>query len=306
MIVRNRLLSTTTGLLLVLCAMPARAGNDELKAAAAAVTEKLAETSFVAKIDLGSMQKFFVLPDGSPSDEKGRKQGSGGWTGSTVWMPGGKVKVHAGEVGRTIRVTSNYPGKSSKNRFYIHLNKKARQTLNPALVTVLLDRPVTPEDMTADRIALAVSSLATVEGYEPGAAMAAALDRVLDEAPREATPDGVAAPGPGRPTVLSLEVRAEPSRVGRGDDVRLVLEYGVGAPEGSVTATETRAISFDGNLMPTYPATDDVTRSAGTHTSVQVQPLPAAAAAGVYTFEGQVCVGGDCIQRSTTFEVSAD
>jgi hypothetical protein len=273
----------------------ADADKQDLKEAARAVTEAFEGHSFTAKVNLRRYGHHFVTPSGEPHPSKGKKQGRGGE--GSIQLDSG-VKVRAGEVGHTIAVMVK-----GKEQVLVLFNRKPHAKLNPATIHVLYDRQVTVDDLTPEKMALAVESLVEIEGYEPGAAVAAAFDQVLDSGEE---PAGADAPAPmaTAPTVVSLRARSEPSSARAGEEVALVLEYEVAAPSGPVTATETRSLSLDGRMMPTYPVSERVERRGGVFVSTYRQPLPRTAAPGTYAFEGEVCVAGDCISRTVTFEVS--
>lgn len=287
-------------------------GNSELaaeedgpiEAACAAATAALDERiGFVARVDLGNMASFFVRPDGSPV--AGLEQQEGGYKGSTLWAPGGSVLVRAGESGRRIVVVprvrgSQVPkaGRNNPNWYWVLLNRKHRP--NSAAVAVIHDRPVTPEDITPEKIARALSSLVTIRGHEVGAGVAAAFDQVLEQASETAVPT---APGPAASaTLVAVEVWAEPEVVAPGDEVKLVLRYEVGA---AAETSETRELWLGESMMPNFPRRETLARGAGSHTSAYRQRLPPAATPGSYRFVGEVCAGGDCIRRAATFEVRA-
>ncbi len=291
-------LRRTTGALAILpllATFPAFAVDADVKAAAKATTAAFSTTSYVAKLDLRRYAHHYVLPDGSPSTKKGEKKQGRGGEGAIQFDDG--VKVHAGEVGESLYVLPK------KKELWVCFNKKRGALLNPAIVHVLFDRPVAADDITPEKIARAVSSVAVIKGYEPGADIAAAFDEVLAAEPRPAE----AAPAPGRsdrPTVASLRVWAEPAKAPPGGTVELKLEYEVLSPGGEVEAVETRVLTLEGATLPTYPVVDRLKRGAGSFTSSYRQPLPAGARPGTYSLAGEVCVGTDCIRRTATFEVS--
>ena len=57
---------------------PSQALDKDVKAAAKAAYNTFLTTSFVAKMDLRNYGHHYVLPDGSPAPQKGKKQGKGG------------------------------------------------------------------------------------------------------------------------------------------------------------------------------------------------------------------------------------
>jgi len=276
----------------------AKPGKEDLKEAAKSLNETFKGTSFTAKVNLSRYGHHYVMPNGEPHPSKGKKQGRGG-EGAIQFDSG--IKVHAGEVGYTIGVHVK-----GKDQVMVFFNKKPNAKLNPATAHVLYDRPVTADDLTPEKIAVAVQSLVEIKGYEPSAQVAAAFDEALASG-SEASTTGQPAPdsptAPMAPTVISVEARAEPPTVHGGEEVALVLEYEVAAPSGSVTAVETRSLSLDGRMMPTYPVHEEIQRQQGVFISSYRQMLPRTVATGSYVFKGEVCVGGDCISRSVHFEV---
>lgn len=282
-------------------ALPAAAAKDPaLEAAAEATTEALAGTSFVAKVDIGNIGKFYVDADGQPVPE--REQDEGGYKGGTLWAPGGPLLVGAGEVGQIIFVQTKYPGRRAReNEYWVFLNRKRR--VNAAGVAVVFDRPVRPEDITPEKVARAIASVATVRGYEPGAAVAAAFDQVLAAAPAEAAGDGAPPPGGGAPLLLAVRAWTEPAEVARGEEVRLRLEYELGATVGEQEAIERVSLLHGERSLPGYPVESKPLRGAGLHQASYAQRIPAGAAPGTYTLRGEVCVAGDCIVRTVSFAV---
>jgi len=282
-------------------ASPALAAKETsaLDAACEAATAALDHRGFVAKVALGNMASFVVRPDGSPV--AGFEQKEGGYKGSTLWAPGGSVLVAAGESGARIVVTRRHrgsqvpkAGRDNPNWFWVHLNRKHRP--NSASVAVVHDRPVTPADITPEKIARALSSLVTIRGLEAGADVAAAFDEVLSEAseaPAQVAPAATAA-------LVALEVWAEPAALAPGGEVTLYLRYQVAA---AAEATETRELRLGESMMPTFPRRESLARAAGSHTSAYRQKLPASAQRGTYRYTGEVCIGDDCIRRSTTFDL---
>lgn len=270
-----------------------------LDAACEAATAALDHRGFVAKVALGNMASFVVRPDGSPV--AGFEQKEGGYKGSTLWAPGGPVLVAAGESGTRIVVTRRHrgpqvpkAGRDNPNWFWVHLNRKHRP--NSASVAVVHDRPVTPADITPERIARALSSLVTIRGLEAGADVAAAFDEVLSQAAEAPAQAATVEAAP----LVSLEVWAEPAALAPGEEVTLFLRYQVGA---SAEATETRELRLGESMMPTFPRRESLARTAGSHTSAYRQQLPASAQPGTYRYTGEVCIGDDCIRRTASFEL---
>jgi hypothetical protein len=278
---------------------PATAAADPaLQAAAEATTAALAETSFVAKVEIGNLGKFYVDSDGQPVPE--RQQDEGGYKGGTLWAPGGPVLVRAGEQGNVLFVATKYPGRRAReNEYWVFLNKKRR--VNAAGVAVVFDRPVTAADITPEKVARAIASVATIRGYEPGAAVAAAFDQALAAAPPATGSAG--APPAGSPLLVAVRAWAEPGEVARGGEVRLRLEYELGGGAGDQPAVERVSLLFGDVALPGYPLESRPRRGAGVHQASYAQRIPAGAATGTYTLRGEVCVAADCIVRTVTFEV---
>jgi hypothetical protein len=296
--VTKRTTVLTVGLtILLLGTTGVEAGDTKaLRAVARETSDLLCDAGFTPKVPLVRLANRYVLPDGSPSDKKGRKQGYVRGGGSSIeWDDG--VKVHRGETGHGVFVYVK------KDKLTVGLNKKHGATLNPSWVHILFDRPIGEQDLSPEAIARALDSVVEFRGYEPGTRMAAAFDEGLADAP----PGGGTSPAPvERPlgtTVASVRVWTEPATARAGEEVRLFLEYEIQAPDGSAVAVETRTLSFAGELIPTYPVRDELRKGPGAHTSSYRQPLPGSLEPGVYSYEGKVCVNTDCISRSATFEV---
>lgn len=290
---------------LLFSAQASLGGDPEVKAAAKATNEAFSTTSYEAKMDLRRYAHFYVLPDGSPSTKKGKKKQGRGGEGAIQFDDG--VKVGSGDVGESIRV---YP---KGDQVWVGFNKKRGKTMNPAIVHILYGRPVTADDITPEKIARAVSSVAIIRGFEPGEDIADAFDEALaaagvrskevapSVASSGATPSATASSGSA---LVSLQVRTEPATARAGGEVELILEYEVRSPGGEIEAVETRTLSLAGAALPGYPVIDRLMRGAGLFTSSFRQPIPPSAKSGTYTLKGEVCVAGDCISRSATFELT--
>jgi hypothetical protein len=134
------------------------------------------------------------------------------------------------------------------------------------------------------------------------------------QAPRTAGPAPVPSPSPvataptssPRSTVLALDVSAEPTRVQQGEAVSLVLSYALsgGGSGVLIRVREERTLLFGGAILMNYPVRAHQDRAPGTFRTRSRQLIPVGAQAGTYTYRGEVCVGDDCISRSTTFEVT--
>ncbi len=102
----------------------------------------------------------------------------------------------------------------------------------------------------------------------------------------------------------SLTVRAEPSKVRKGETVRLIVEYKLdGSIVGPIEAEESRVLRFQQTRLPGYPVVKTFSRELGTIESVYRQKIPVSAASGTYEFKGEVCVNGECISRIARFIV---
>jgi hypothetical protein len=298
---RLAVVAALTALALLTAAAPPAwaAAAPALVAAADAATAALAGTSFVAKVDIGNVAKFYVQADGEPVEDREQKQS--GYGRNTLWAPGGPVLVRAGEVGQVIFVQTKYPGRRAReNEYWVFLNRKRR--VNAAGVAVVFDRPVRPEDITPEKVARAVASLVTIRGYEPGADVAAAFDQALAAAPAEATAAGSSASA-AAPMLVALRLGTEPAEVARGGEVSLRLEYELAGVAAEREVVERVSLLHGERPLPGYPIEARPLRGGGVHQASYAQRIPAAAAPGTYTVRGEVCVAGDCIVRSATFEV---
>lgn len=275
------------------------------RAAAEQLTEELAGTTFVAKLTLGAAQHYYVLPDGTPADEKGKRQGKGVEDHRSLWTPGGKIKVAEGQIGRSIYVWAK------KKEIMVGLHDKPNAVLNAAIVHILFDRETTPSDFEASKIAQALVSLVEVEGYEPGRAIEEAFDEAIDRLATEAAARGPAAAAassaptpPPKPTVATVSASASPVRVAVGETVELLLDYEiVGAASSALEVVERRTLAYGGSPLPGYPSEQTTPRLPGVYQTAQPQTIPAGAPAGIYEFRGEVCVGGDCIARTVNLEI---
>jgi hypothetical protein len=285
-----------TGLLTALLFFTSTASfakDPAIKAATKAANETFLTTSYVAKMNILRYGHHYVLPDGQPAPGKGKKQGRGG-EGAIVFNS--NLKVPAGEVGESITV---YP---RKKEIWIGLNKVRGKSMNGDIVHIMFDRKVVADDITPEKIARAISSVAEIKGYEAGKDVAAAFDEVLAATPQPTE----AAATPRRseqPTITSLRVWADPEVANPGDAVELTLEYVVQSPGNKVETVETRLLTFEGATLPTYPVVDHLMREGGQFTSNYRQPLPKGAKPGTYSFEGKVCIAKDCISRTATFRI---
>jgi len=247
------------------------------------------ETSFVAKMDIRNYAHHYVLPDGSPAPKKSKKQGRGG-EGALFAK---KIKVKKGEIGEGIGI------QAKKDEIIVGLNKK-RKSINGAWVHILFDRRVVPEDFEPAKLARAVSSLAIIKGYEPGADIAAAFDEAgAGEAMPPAVPQVQVVPA-----IENFNVRVEPPRIKRGTEARVVFEYDVRAGTGvSVEVLESRSLLMGGKILPSFPTSERLARTAGHFRTLYTQPIPGSAATGVYELEAEVCLAAGCTSRKVILEV---
>ena len=263
-------------------------GDTAVKEAAKAAHETFSTASFVAKMNLKNYGHHFVLADGSPAPQKSGKQGRGG-EGALFAKD---IKVRMGEMGEGIYV------RAKKKEVIIQLTKK-RKGINGTWVHILYDRPVVPADLEPAKLARAVSSVVTIQGFEAGADVAAAFDEALGGEPE------VVVDTASTPMLASFNVRIEPPRISRGTETAVTFEYQVAADGGAaVTVVESRSLLFAGTPLPTFPAVERVPRGPGNHTSTYSQPIPASASVGIYEFLAKVCVEDQCIERRSLLEVS--
>ncbi|MCB1007670.1 MAG: hypothetical protein KDB94_02125 [Acidobacteria bacterium] len=118
-------------------------------------------------------------------------------------------------------------------------------------------------------------------------------------------PTDVALPGGSDGLSLAgLEAEADPMRVRRGETVELRVVYEIDGPDGtSAPVRETRALTFQGRLLPNYPVVEESELGPGRHVTVLPQRIPESAEAGRYECRSEVCVDSRCETRTTAFEV---
>lgn len=287
-----------TGLLaalLIFTSTPSFAKDPALREAVKAANETFLTTSYLAKVDIRRYGHHYVLPDGRPAPKKGKKQGRGG---ESAIVFNSNLKVPAGEVGESIYIWLK------KKELWVGLNKKRGKVMNSDIVHIIFDRKVVADDITPEKIARAVASVAEIKGYEAGKDVAAAFDEVLTATPQPAETTAVTKPRRSeRSTIASLRVWAEPEVAQLGDAVELMLEYVVHSPANKVDTVENRLLTLGGETLPTYPVIDHLMREDGQYTSSYRQPLPTGASPGTYTFKGEVCVANDCISRTLNFQI---
>jgi hypothetical protein len=105
-------------------------------------------------------------------------------------------------------------------------------------------------------------------------------------------------------SIVQVPATAHPSTVHNNETQKLQLEYAVhGAPGAAVSVTERRTLTFGGVIMPGYPRQRSVQREPGNHASAVNQVIPARAAAGSYSYQGEVCIDTACKTHRTVFQV---
>ncbi len=277
-----------------LLALPASAASSEVKQAAKALADDLKARGFKAVIGLHVHGFHYVRPDGSPLEDKkqSKRKGSKG-------MFTKDFAVAAGETGHGIQVHV----KGDDDKLLFVLGKKGGMSLgwNPSNVEVHFGRRITAADLTPEMAARALSSLVAFEGLQPGAELDDLLGSLEGQAPAAPAAQANAAPQPG---LGGLVPRVDPARVQPGGTLDLILAFQVSTAPGSVVQVqETRTVEAAGKLLPGFPRVATEARSAGQVTSSSRLLAPSAAAAGQYRYRGEVCLEGDCISRSVSFEV---
>lgn len=292
----RRFVQVCSGLLLF-CAPLIAQGSP--KTARSATNRALANTTFIAKVDLRAHAKHHVRPDGSPILEgrKGRRQGRGAVEALRPGTSG--IKVRAGERGQKIVV------RGGGDQLTVSVNK-GRSLVNPVNFIIRYDREIVASDITPQKMALALSSLIEIDGFPVGQEVADAFDEVLDEQQPESSRDSaVATPAKDRGAGLdSLEVSALPVSLRAGEELRLRLDYRVATRDGGdAEMTESRWLLLDGSPLPNFPRVDQLERSTGSTTSDFIQRIPSGAEPGEYAFRGEVCFEGDCMSRTVRFYI---
>jgi hypothetical protein len=280
----------------------ARSAADELGDAIETTNRLFRHGSFEAKIPLRSQAKYNVHADGTPVEDKKQARRVGG-----VGLGVGEIALQSGEQGKMIHLYR----RDGKIMVQLGRGWGVFASQNSAFVYIQYDRPIVPADVTPDAIARSIAGIVTLHGAAPGQALDELLAKV-DETPTGAPPAAVPPPAPAVSapeapavaTVLSASARVDPPVARRGETVRLLLEYEVVAPAGSVTVRETRELSFDGETLPYFPVDGELTREGGQHASSFRQTIPADAAPGEYLFRGEVCVSRECIARTAVLTVA--
>ena len=284
----NRATSTRwiLGLSLLSSALLASPSIGWEREAAKKAQDAFAGRGFVAQVQLRSAAGFKVHPDGRPAD--GRQDKGGG--GNTICCSP-DTQLRPGETGYGIWVVAL----KKKDTVRLYLKKKAKRLINGAWVDIVYGRPIQPADLEPARLARAVSSVITINGYEAGSDVEAAFEKATTAAIDADA--GVAAPS----ALQGPTVRAEPARVAPGEIVTMIVEYSVSGAPGSYS--EQLTLSHAGSILPGYPTSGVVSRTVGRHSSTYTQAIPGSASAGIYTLEAEVCLNDDCRDATVTFEV---
>jgi len=273
-------------LISLLTTTSAVAKNSEIRNALQHAQLEFVAKTIKARVELRQHGLYHLQPDAQPWGTKtqGKRAGLGYY--KVTFTPGDAAKsISFSRKGNdSIRVMAWCCADAGRSYSEIHIH---------------YGREVRVEDLQPFKLMHALSSLFKIESYDPRAALERSL-AMLGQ-------DSVAGSPTFEtdiPTMLSLTVLAEPRSARHGDTVNLVLRYDVGSPDSRpVTLTETRMLGFDGRELPGYPSTRETSLVRGPqHTSLP-QSIPAAAPAGVYELGGEVCVNGDCIARTVSFEI---
>lgn len=274
-------------------------------------------SSFTALADLQTSAQYYVRPDATPLDEK--KQGRFRFK---LGIGQRNLAFSKGQQGKGIYVTFS----KRKQHIKVTLQPKRGPTMHAVTLFIQHDRALQATDLDPRAIARALASHAEFAGFEVGKELDTAVEAVAVQ--QQATPTSTevvpamieakpAAPMPPKQaqiqtsmlassqlTIIALQSVASPSRITKGSEILLELLFELNVPEGQrVLAREARSLFFGSNLLPGFPVKHEQPRSAGQNSSKFSQPIPYSAAAGIYTFKGEVCVAQDCISRTVSFEV---
>ena len=271
--------------------------GEDLSAAGKQTKMFFKKSSFVAKVDLKTSAKYHVDPDGRPTQKK--KQGKHPNRG----IGQRDVAFPQGAGGRGIYIGID----ESDREIKVSLSKKRGLTMHAVFLYIHYDRKLTAADVDPRAIARALAPFVEFEGLDVGSELADAIDSLAapssSSQPGDVPPES-RQPSASRPTILSLSASADPAVVRPGDSVSLVLSFAVeAAGETQVPVIERRTVSLNGTALSGYPVESQLGRAGGSHTSRYGQPIPPSAESGSYEFRGEVCVGGDCITRTVTFEI---
>lgn len=296
----NKLTRTTIMLAALALLVTAPVLAQSLKSAAKSVNAELEGVTITAKLPLKFKARYHVTGQGDPwgsDDKQGRRTGLAR-SGDMAFLAGDtKKQLWVGpKSGSEILVRMFCCGNKSRSLF---------STTQHADFIVHLDPPITPEQLTAQLIANALSGFFDVEGYgsqDASAAIENLTNELSSDTPHHAV--GELTPDSAEVTVVNATVSTSVAVVRRGDSIDLLLDYAVNAPDGGTAQVdETRTLSFGGAQLPGYPNTTILQRAAGRFSSRLPQQIPAAAALGEYEYRGEVCVAGECVSRRETFKV---
>lgn len=263
------------------------------RAAAYQAVQQLTAWGMVAKVPLKDDGQYRIDANGEPVGKQGKMYGLNMFTGDMAFRPGDVAR------GFTIQFKKD----ELRLLLYCCRNRQADNSSVMAFLHVELGREPTIEDIDPLKLKRTLSTFFEIGGASDEASVANVLG-ALEEGSAATAP---AAPvrETDRPTVLDFWVEPEPDSVRRGETVELVLSYSVVAPAGGpVTVSEERTLSFAGAPLPGYPNRSERPRAAGPVQTALPQRIPLGASSGTYTLRGEVCVGGDCVSRRTTFEVT--
>ena len=265
------------------------ANADDIKDAKKATNAFFKKQSFTAKIDLQNTAEYHVTPDGRPSE--GKDQGR---FKKRLGIGARDIAFAAGKGGTGIYVYTN----KRKKRIMVALLPRRGPTMHQSKLYINFGRPLEATDVTPQVIARALASYVEFTGVEVGSEINAALDQLgaSEVAPAAAVAQAAA-------TISNLIVATTPTAVTRGSSVSLDMSFEVHDAAGQ-TVAETRLLKLNGQTLPGFPKEYSEVRAKGNHTSRYQQPIPSNAAAGSYSYKGEVCAGGDCVSRTINFVVN--
>lgn len=274
-------------------ATPGEAGRKEDRDKAGRATEQLLEWGMVAKVYLKNNGEYHISADGRPLGEQGEMYGLNVHGGDMVLVPGDEPDG----------IAIAFKKKSIIFTFLCCENRRSEPKGARARLHVDLGRKPTIDDLDPVQLKRWFSPFFDIGGPSEEAAVAAVIEALESAAPAAGAPPQAAV---DRPTVLSLRIAAQPAVVEREAEVRLVMAYQLAAPGGeAMEITEERTVSHGGVTVPGYPSRDRQIRPPGPVETALPQRIPPGAGTGAYEFRGEVCVAGDCISRTVTFEVVA-
>lgn len=263
------------------------------RAAAFQTVSQLTEWGMVARVPLKDDGEYRIDVNGEPVGNQGKMYGLNMFNGDMAFRPGDVAR------GFTIQFKKD----ELRLLLYCCRNREADNSSVMAFLHIELGREPTLEDIDPVRLKRTLSTFFEIGGASDEASVANVLGTLEDSAasPSPAAP----ARETDRATVLDLWVEPQPGSARRGETVELVLSYNVAVPAGgSVPVTEERVLSFMDAPLPGYPSRSEKPRTTGPVRTTLSQRIPAGAAIGTYTLQGEVCIGGDCISRRTTLRVT--